>query len=211
VAKSKTEKSKVAPKKEPANSPPLRLEWRSPAELAENPKNWRRHPDAQIAALTDTLAEVGWAGACLFNERTGRLIDGHARRKVALEQGAELIPVLIGSWDDVTEAKILATLDPLGAMANADKAALDQLLAEVTTQSDPIQKMLDELAKSVPVASAPFEPNTSPTASTEPVTPADVASAQEELDGKFAGQQNLKQVTCPQCACDFLIDPENLK
>lgn len=57
---------------------PLRLEWRSPAELAENPRNWRQHPDSQMGALSSVLAEVGWAGACLFNERTGRLIDGPA-------------------------------------------------------------------------------------------------------------------------------------
>lgn len=204
MAKKKTE---VAPKKE-AKVPALRLEWRSPAELAENPRNWRRHPDTQIAALTDTLAEVGWAGACLYNERTGRLIDGHARRKVALDQGTEKIPVLIGSWDEATEAKILATLDPLAAMANADKAALDALLQDVTTQSDPINQMLAELAKS---ATPAFEPNLAPTSSTEPVTADDVSKAQEELDGKFAGGQNLKQVTCPQCACDFSIDPESLK
>lgn len=125
----------------------LRLEWRSPDELAENPKNWRRHPDSQIAALTDTIAEVGWAGACLFNERTGRLIDGHARKKVALSQGADKIPVLVGDWDEATENKILATLDPLAAMAEADKAALDALLADVNTQSEAINAMLTELVE----------------------------------------------------------------
>src|ERR1041384_136856 len=76
--------------------PALRLEWRSPAELADNPRNWRRHPHTQLAALGDVLAEVGWAGACLFNEATGRLIDGHARRKVALDQGAAKVRVLVG-------------------------------------------------------------------------------------------------------------------
>lgn len=82
---------------------PLRLEWRSPAELAEHPKNWRRHPEEQISALTDILAEVGWAGALLYNERTERIIDGHARRRVALDQGSEKIPVLVGSWDEATD------------------------------------------------------------------------------------------------------------
>jgi DNA modification methylase len=126
--------------------PPLRLEWRSPAELAENPKNWRTHPDAQLTALADVIAEVGWAGACLFNERTGRLIDGHARRKIALDQGCERVPVLVGSWDEATEAKILATLDPISAMAEADSAKLEALLREVSTGSDAIQQLLDDLA-----------------------------------------------------------------
>src|SRR5271157_5895691 len=126
--------------------PALRLEWRSPAELAENPHNWRRHPPQQIAALRDVLAEVGWAGACLLNERTGRLIDGHARRKLGLAQPTEKIPVLIGNWTEEQEAKILATLDPLGAMAEADSARLEELLREVHTDSAVVQQLLDDLA-----------------------------------------------------------------
>jgi ParB-like chromosome segregation protein Spo0J len=126
---------------------PLRLEWRSPAELAENPRNWRTHPDAQVAALTDVIAEVGWAGACLFNERTQRLIDGHARQKVALLQGADKVPVLVGDWSEEQEAKILATLDPLAAMAEADAGKLDELLREIETGSEAVAKMLEELAE----------------------------------------------------------------
>lgn len=123
----------------------LRLEWRSPAELAENPRNWRTHPDTQLAALTDVIGEVGWAGACLYNERTERLIDGHARQKIALANGADKIPVLVGSWSEEEEAKILATLDPLAAMAEADEAKLKELLDSVHTQSEAINAMLEEL------------------------------------------------------------------
>lgn len=125
---------------------PLRLEWRSPAELAENPRNWKNHPPQQVQALADVIAEVGWAGACLFNERTGRLIDGHARRKVAIEQGCERVPVLVGDWSEADEAKILATLDPLSAMAEADAGKLAALLADVRTDSESIQAMLDGLS-----------------------------------------------------------------
>lgn len=141
----------------------LRLEWRSPSELAENPSNWRRHPESQLSALTDVIAEVGWAGACLYNERTGRLIDGHARRKVALEQGAETVPVLVGSWDEATEAKILATLDPIAGMAEADGAALDALLREVNTGSEALQQMLDELATEAGIV-PPVEEGAEPSA-----------------------------------------------
>jgi hypothetical protein len=129
------------------NSDGLRLEWLSPAELAENPRNWRTHPPAQVAALTDALSEVGWAGACLYNERTGRLIDGHARKKVALDQGSERVPVLVGSWSEEQEAKILATLDPLAAMAEADAAKLDALLRDVQTGSEALSQMIAELAQ----------------------------------------------------------------
>src|SRR3990172_1303597 len=87
----------------------LRLEWRRASELTENPQNWRRHPRQQTVALETALREVGWAGALLYNEVTGRLIDGHLRREVA---GDAEVPVLIGSWTEEQERLILASLDP---------------------------------------------------------------------------------------------------
>lgn len=160
----------------------LRLEWRSPAELAENPRNWRRHPDAQIAALTDIIGEVGWAGACLFNERTERLIDGHARQKVALSRGDEKVPVLVGSWDEATEAKILATLDPIAAMAEADGAALDALLRDVQTGSQAVGDMLTRLATDSGAIPPSFEPVG--------------ADGQSRLDEKA-------KCKCPECGHEF--------
>jgi hypothetical protein len=99
----------------PGALPPLRLEWRSPAELAEHPRNWRWHPDTQRAALADLIADVGWAGACLYNERTGHLLDGHLRKRIGTAQRIDKIPMLIGNGSEEQELKILATLDPIGA------------------------------------------------------------------------------------------------
>ncbi len=140
-------KEPSAPPQEPVAPPVLRLEWRSPAELSANPRNWRKHPEAQQAALAGVLSEVGWAGACLYNETTGLLIDGHLRQKVALANGADKIPVLVGSWTPEQEAKILATLDPLAGMAEADPVALDALLREVNTGCEELQQMLADLAE----------------------------------------------------------------
>lgn len=151
-----------------ASVPPLRLEWRSPHELAENPLNWRTHPEPQVAALTDVIAEVGWAGACLYNEASGRLIDGHARRKVALDQGCEKIPVLVGSWTEEQEALILSTLDPIAAMAAADAQRLDALLREVSTPSPALQQLLDDIATKAGVVPGADESD-SPSPSMEPL------------------------------------------
>ena len=92
---------------------------------------------------------------CLYNERTGRLIDGHARRKVALDQGAEQVPVLVGNWSEEQEKKILATLDPMAAMAEeADKSQLEALLAEVHTDSQALKDLLSDLGKGDGVVSS---------------------------------------------------------
>ena len=144
-------KAKASPAKKPAtrrpssipDEPALRLEYLDPAELQANPSNWRLHPKTQTAALADVIAEVGWAGALLYNEATGNLIDGHARKE--LFQGQK-VPVLIGSWSPEQERKILATLDPIASLAEADKTKLDALLREVQTGSEHVGKMLTDLA-----------------------------------------------------------------
>ena len=109
----------------------LRLEWVEAGSLDGNPQNWRRHPDEQKRALREVIAdpEIGWAGACLYNERTKRLIDGHARKESV--DPDTVIPVLVGSWSEEAEKKILVTLDPLSAMATGDADAYRALVNSV--------------------------------------------------------------------------------
>jgi DNA modification methylase len=124
--------------------PSLRLEYWDPDSLSDNPLNWRKHPDKQLSALKDVITEVGWAGALLYNERTKRLIDGHARKRIS--PGKEKVPVLVGSWSEEQEKKILATLDPIAALAEADHGALQSLLQSVQTESEAVQALLKNLA-----------------------------------------------------------------
>ena len=121
----------------------LRLEWLDPKTLTPNPKNWRRHPKAQTEALAEILQQVGWAGALLYNSLTGRLIDGHLRRKVASD--GEKVPVLVGEWTEEQEALILATLDPLAAMAEADAEQVRILLDGLGEQDEAVQAILNGL------------------------------------------------------------------
>lgn len=133
---------KQAQKNKPGG-PTLRLEWLDPKDLAENPDNWKRHPTQQLGALRDLLGEVGWAGALLYNETTNRLIDGHARKKVAKDSK---VPVLIGNWTPEQEAKILLTLDPLASLAETDGTKVKELLAKVSTDSAAIGALLERIA-----------------------------------------------------------------
>ncbi len=116
------------------------------SELIPNPKNWRTHPIAQQDALKGILAEVGFAGAVLARELddgTLMLIDGHMRAEATTDQE---IPVLILDVDEAESDKLLATFDPIAAMAESDPHALDALLRNVDTGSEALQKMLAELA-----------------------------------------------------------------
>jgi len=116
------------------------------SELAPNPKNWRRHPKEQSAAMRGLLNEIGHAGALLARELPDgklQLIDGHLRLETTPKA---TVPVLVL---DVTEAeadKILLTFDPISAMAQADKAQLEALLATVRTEDKAIAAMLERVA-----------------------------------------------------------------
>ena len=133
----------------PQPRPPLRLEWIEAGSLADNVFNWRRHPQEQLQSIRELLQdpEIGWAGVCLFNERTGRLIDGHARKSVVDPKTP--IPVLVGNWSEEAERKILATFDPVSAMAQGDAAAYQALIESVNADGlfvrDLIQSTMREL------------------------------------------------------------------
>jgi hypothetical protein len=112
-----------------------RLEWIAPETLQDNPRNWRRHPAPQKRALRKLVERVGWAGALLYNERTGRLVDGHLRRDLAVQAGVSSVPVLVGDWSEEEEKIILASLDPIAMMAQQDKDSFLALLDEIDAQN----------------------------------------------------------------------------
>lgn len=133
------------------------------ADLRPNPRNWRRHPDAQRDALRGILAEVGYADALVARELPDgslELIDGHLRSALDPEQ---VVPVLVLDVDEAEAAKLLATLDPLAAMAEADAAALDSLLREIDTGNEALAQMLADLADEAGLA-PPDEPAAKPEA-----------------------------------------------
>ena len=117
------------------------------SELRPNPKNWRTHPEAQANALKGLLAEVGIADAVLARELedgTLMLLDGHLRVET---MGDQILPVLVLDVNEAEGDKVLATLDPLAAMAESDKVKLDAILREVDTGSPELQQMLADLAE----------------------------------------------------------------
>jgi hypothetical protein len=107
------------------------------------------------------------------------LIDGHLRTETL--HNAE-IPVLVLDVTEEEADKILATFDPLGAMAESDADALRALLEDVETGSQELADMLTALAEDAGIVSPDFEP-----ASIED---------QSRLDEKA-------KITCPGCGHEF--------
>ena len=93
------------------------------SELIPHPKNWRMHPNAQRDVLRAVLGEIGFADAVIARETPDglQLIDGHLRQE---PMGDAPVPVLVLDLDETEADLLLATLDPLAAMADADPEAL---------------------------------------------------------------------------------------
>ena len=70
------------------------------------------------------------------------LIDGHLRAETTPETE---VPVLVLDLDEREAAKLLALHDPLAGMAEANEEVLAELLAQVETENDAVQAMLDKM------------------------------------------------------------------
>ena len=117
-----------------------------PDQLLANPSNWRIHPAAQQNALSGVLKEVGLVQNVVANRTTGHLVDGHLRVMLAMRENQPVVPVTWVELSEEEEHLILASLDPLAAMATADAGALDALLSSVQSGEAAVTAMLAELA-----------------------------------------------------------------
>jgi ParB-like chromosome segregation protein Spo0J len=156
------------------------------SELRPNPKNWRTHPQAQADALKGVLAEVGIADAVLARELEDgslMLLDGHLRVET---MGDQVLPVLVLDVNEAEGDKVLATLDPLAAMAESDAAKLDAILREVDTGSPELQQMISDLAEEAGL----YKENSDDSAP---------ESSTEEIN---ADDFNM-QCKCPRCGFEF--------
>jgi len=136
--------------------PPVAPGWRNrivghgeepPDQLLANPANWRVHPKEQQQALAGALAEVGWVAQVLVNRTTGHLVDGHLRVELALSRKEPTVPVVYVEMTEEEERLVLASLDPLAAMAVAEEDALEALLAGLAPEDEALKTLLAELAE----------------------------------------------------------------
>ena len=128
-------------------------------ELLPNPRNWRKHPDVQQAALRGVLDEIGFAGALLARVRDdGRLelIDGHLRAETLAD--AE-VPVLVVDLTADEAALLLAVHDPIGALAETDAEMLREITASLDVRHEALTTLLDELLAD---DAAPIAPDAAP-------------------------------------------------
>ncbi len=173
---------RASKKAKPATDTPQAGAWRSrivgtgtedPTQLVANPRNWRIHPKGQQDALSSVLDEVGWVQQVMVNRTTGNVVDGHLRVELALSREEAEVPVLYVELTEEEEALVLASLDPLSAMAATDADKLRELLAEVTVDQADLAAQLASMAPKP--KGGKTDPDDAPDAPDEPyVKPGDL-------------------------------------
>jgi DNA modification methylase len=127
----------------------------SPLELRENPKNWRKHPKVQADGLNAVLDEIGWVQSVILNKRTGLLIDGHLRIELAIKNKETEVPVVVVDLSPEEEDAILASFDPISAMAQVNHTALSALIQGITTTSPALRDLIDTIQKKNQIITTP--------------------------------------------------------
>jgi len=119
----------------------------NPAKIKTNPLNFRKHPGVQKDAMEGILEEVGWVQNVIVNKTTGRLVDGHLRHEIAIQNKEAKIPVIYVELTEDEERLILATLDPIAELATRDRKLYEQLTSQISTDNH----FLTNLLKGEPV------------------------------------------------------------
>jgi DNA modification methylase len=126
-----------------------------PSQLLANCKNWRIHPKNQQDALNGVLNDIGFVTGVIQNDRNATILDGHLRCELAISKGQKTIPVIHVDLTEAEEAEVLATFDPISAMAAADKEKLDDLLKSIQSDDEQVMKLLEEIREENGIIEAP--------------------------------------------------------
>lgn len=126
-----------------------------------NPRRDLQPEDAEYQKLRRSIDEFGYIEPIIWNERTGRVVGGHQRLKVLLEQGAQEVECVVvdlsdkdekilnvllnkvkGRWDIGKLADLLQQLDEAGAMEVTGFE--DWELQSLLMQYDHIKDLMEE-------------------------------------------------------------------
>ena len=173
-------------------------------KVKPHPRNPRQ---GDIGAIHQSINENGFYGTIVAQKSTGLILAGNHRWIAAKQAGAKSIPVTFIDVDDDHALRILLADNRTNDLASYDLGALSEVLtglqeagslAGTGYDGDDLDDILRDLR--------PFEPNTTPTLSNDPVTGGDLDKAREKLGAQYQGERELKETMCPECGAEFMVD-----
>lgn len=186
----------------PNGSPIRELRWVAPGELKRNPRNPRFHPEDQQQALAELIDRLGWVAPLIWNERTGHLLDGHARLDHAEATGTPAVPIVVVDLPADDEALFLDGYDAVGGLAQTDQTILRSLLDDVPAAGDALTALFASMAEAEPTI---WDPITEPTSSGW--NPGSFEDGRDADLAQFGDSgPDLIEAMCPSCGETFFVD-----
>lgn len=107
----------------------LSVEYIPPSDLTRNPRNARKHPQAQIVKLKAGIAEFGFVVPILIDEQM-RVIAGHGRLLAADQLNLETVPcVRVEHLSDAQKRALALADNRLGELSSWDDGLVIEALA----------------------------------------------------------------------------------
>lgn len=156
--RSKTETKSSAPAIQPLPRPAdfkgmESLVFVDASTLKDHPDNWKTHTQRQLKALDAEFNTVGWVLPLVYNLTTGRLLDGHGRKRTDYAREKKIVPVVVGRWTPEEEDQILLHLDPIGGMFETEggkfRALMDRHKDHLAEMSGELEQRHEEAMKHV--------------------------------------------------------------
>lgn len=122
----------------------------NPEDLLAHPMNFRRHPKNQLDALRGSIKELGWIKTIIVSQRSGTVLDGHARIEECIRLGISTIPVTYVELSESEEQLALAVLDPISELAFRDEEALNSLIEGIKAEDVDLATFIASLGKDAP-------------------------------------------------------------
>ena len=98
-------------------------------ELRPHPKNPNRHPPEQLRMLAKIIQHQGWRGCIVVSNRSGFMVEGHARLEAALLLGLKEVPVDFQDFpSDADELAHLVADNTIAEFADVNDKQLKALI-----------------------------------------------------------------------------------
>jgi hypothetical protein len=126
-------------------------------DIKPNPRNYNKHPEAQIDLLAKNIKAVGWRHPITVSKLSGLIVAGHARYEAAQKLGLSCAPVNFQAFKNVSEELAVMVADNrLAELAEPDMPALKDMLLELDTGAMDIEltgfdeKAMEDLMTELP-------------------------------------------------------------
>lgn len=180
-----------------------------PRTLVEHPRNPKIHTGEQDRVVTASLNELGWLRRVLWNRRTGHVLDGHERLKLAIAEGERTVPRDICDVAEADEPKVLLLLDQTANLAQPALERWAALREDVRTEEPALLDFFASWAADHGVTAPEFLGGGEPDAVEESELPEDQVDAAVERwqvqpgDLWICGRHRL--------ICDDCLNPDVLE